>query len=133
MARLPFGQPVREPRLARAALVWVDLALERLHLLLTQIAETVEALGDDEAVPHLLEAAEGALRGLEWPSSTQDYVARIAPSRQQQTIWRLPEVSPEPPGTRCVPARERRSGRGRAGGRTQGASAPLPAARAGSR
>ena len=35
VARAPFGQPVGDPRLAEAALIHVDLAVERLLLLLT--------------------------------------------------------------------------------------------------
>ena len=94
--RLPFGQPVATPRLARAALLWLDPAVCRLERRLTLIAETVEALKDHEANPHLLEAAEQALRSLQWPSATADYVARVAPSRAQQTIWRLPETVAHP-------------------------------------
>jgi alpha-mannosidase len=96
VARLPFGQPVREPRLERAELIWVDLAVERLTLLLTQIAEAARTLASEECVPRLLEIAETALRGLDWPSTTRAYVARVAPSRRQQTIWRLPETAANP-------------------------------------
>ena len=98
VSRLPFGQPVRAPKLERAMFVWVDLAVEALHRLLTQIAEAIEALGADEVVPHLLESAEEALRSLDWPSNSQAYVARIAPSSRQQTIWRLPPVDEDPAG-----------------------------------
>src|SRR6185437_1112009 len=48
VARLPFGEPVRAPRLNRANLVWVDLAVDRPHLLLTQVAETIEVLSGHE-------------------------------------------------------------------------------------
>jgi alpha-mannosidase len=98
VAHAPFGQPVGDPRLAEAALIHVDLAVEQLNLLLTLVAETVEALADEEVSALLLDAAETALRGLDWPSSTPEYIARIAPSRQQRTIWRLPEVVSDPPG-----------------------------------
>ncbi len=98
VARRPFGQPVRGPRFKRAAFLRIDLALERFHLLLTQISETVQALSEDEAATPLLEAAETALRALDWPSLTPDYVSRISPSRASQTIWRLPPVAPSPPG-----------------------------------
>jgi alpha-mannosidase len=94
--RLPFGQPVAAPRLGRAALVWLDAPVCRLERRLTLIAETVEALKDHEASAHLLDAAEEALRALQWPSATADYVARVAPSRAQQTIWRLPETIAHP-------------------------------------
>ncbi len=89
---------MREPKLERAALLRIDRPVERLHLLLTQIAETVEALAGDDVVPHLLDAAEAALRALGWPSASLDYAARLAPSRQQQTIWRQPPLPSAPPG-----------------------------------
>ena len=31
VARLPFGQPVREPRLTAAHVAWIDLAVDALH------------------------------------------------------------------------------------------------------
>ena len=98
VARAPFGQPVRAPALAKAEFAWVDLEVEALLRLLTQIVETAATLAGDEAVPHLLDAAETALRALRWPSHTPDYVARIAPTPRMQTVWRLPEVVPDPPG-----------------------------------
>ena len=96
VARLPFGQPVHAPRLNRAVVFWIDLPVERLHLLLTQVAEAVRALEDDEVTPHLMEAAERALRALDWPSRTPTYVARTSPAPAQQTIWRLPPLEPDP-------------------------------------
>jgi len=98
VARAPFGEPVRDPRLAVAALARIDHDVEALRLLLTLVAEAGAALDDQEVVAPMLEAAEAALRGLDWPSITPDYVARIAATRAQQTIWRLPEVSDDPPG-----------------------------------
>jgi alpha-mannosidase len=94
--RLPFGEPVRAPRLNRASLIWLDPAVDRLWLLLTQVAEAAEVLGEHEVVPHLLAAAEASLRGLDWPSATADYIARVAPARQQQRIWQLPELIAAP-------------------------------------
>jgi alpha-mannosidase len=98
VARAPFGQPVRDPALRRAEFAWIEPDLEALHRLLTQIGEAAQTLQADEAVPHLLDAGEAALRALRWPSLTADYVARMAPTRQMQTVWRLPPVSPDPPG-----------------------------------
>jgi len=98
VARAPFGQPARAPTLARAELAWVDFDVEALHRLLTQIVEAAATLGADEAVPHLLEAGEAALRALRWPSRTPDYVARMAPTARLQTVWRLPPVAADPPG-----------------------------------
>jgi alpha-mannosidase len=96
VARLPFGEPVRDPRLQRAALLRLDLAVCRFSQLLSLVAEAAETLGEHEAAPHLVEAAEAALRAIDWPSASADYIARIAPSRQQQTIWRRPEPIADP-------------------------------------
>jgi len=98
VARLPFGEPVREPRLNRANLIWLDTEVHKLWLLLSQVAETVEILANHDVVPHLLTAAEQTLRALDWPSATADYIARVAPSREQQRIWQLPELVDSPAG-----------------------------------
>jgi alpha-mannosidase len=98
VARLPFGEPVAEPRLNRAELIWLDLEVDRLHLLLKQIAETVEQLIDHEVAPLLLDAAEQAHRALEWPSETRDYIARFGDYSQQRGVWQLPELRADPPG-----------------------------------
>jgi alpha-mannosidase len=92
-AREPFGVPVRNPRLNRAVLQWIDTPVHRLHLLLTQIAEAAHALGAHNVVPHLLTVAENAQRGLDWPSATADYLTRTAPAPQQQRIWELPALN----------------------------------------
>ncbi len=98
VARAPFGQPVRAPTLARAELAWIEVEVEALHRLLSQIVEAAATLGADEAVPHLLEAGEAALRALRWPSHTPDYVARMSPTPRMQTVWRLPPTPADPPG-----------------------------------
>ena len=98
VARLPFGQPVREPRLERAELILLDSTVDRLALLVTLVVEAGQALGDHEVVAHMIEAAEAALRALAWPSATAAYIARVAPSRLHQTIWRLPPTDAHPPG-----------------------------------
>jgi alpha-mannosidase len=36
------------------------------------------------------------MRAILWPSASADYIARIAPSPEQQTIWRLPESIADP-------------------------------------
>ncbi len=104
--RLPFGHPVPKPHLVRAALLWLDPPVCRLERRLKLIAETIEALNAHEASAHLLDAAEEALRSLQWPSTTADYIARVAPSRAQQTIWRLPDLIDNPapltPGERAT-------------------------------
>lgn len=96
VARFPFGEPNRQPKLNRARLAWLDLPVHRLHLLLRQIVEAIEALGDHEAVPHMMDAAEAALLGLDWPSATLPYVARTANAELQQKIWQLPELIENP-------------------------------------
>ncbi|WP_160003360.1 glycoside hydrolase family 38 C-terminal domain-containing protein [Rhizobium sp. 18055] len=98
VARLPFGEPVRAPRLERAAVIWLDGAVDQLWLLLRQICEAVDILEGHEVIPHLLDIAEAAMRGLDWPSSTSAYIARTAPSPGQQKIWQLPELDASPEG-----------------------------------
>lgn len=98
VARKPFGQPVREPKLTAARLARIDWPVHRLHLLLRQVAEAIRILGEHEVTPHLFEAAETALRGLDWPSDTETYIARVAPSEQQRTVWHLPETKEDPAG-----------------------------------
>lgn len=95
-ARDPFGVPNRAPRLNRAVLQWIDRPVHRLHLLFHQIAEACDALRGNAVVPHLLDAAERAQQSLDWPSATADYIARIAPSGQQQSIWELPPLVANP-------------------------------------
>ncbi len=98
VARAPFGQPVAAPALRRAELAWIDVEVEALHRLLTQIIEAAATLGGAEVVPHLIDAGEAALRALRWPSRTPDYIARMAPTPRMQTVWRLPPVDADPPG-----------------------------------
>ena len=82
VARLPFGVPNRDARLARARLIRLDPDLAELTLLLTQVAETADELAGHEVVPPLLAAAEATLAELDWPTATAAYVARVAPSRR---------------------------------------------------
>ncbi|MCT7378055.1 alpha-mannosidase [Chelativorans salis] len=99
VARLPFGVPSRDARLARARIVRIDPELCDFALLVTQVAETAEVLQMHEAVPPLLSAGEAALARLDWPSATEAYVARVAPGTEMQKVWQLPaELLPEPPG-----------------------------------
>jgi alpha-mannosidase len=98
VARLPFGEPVPEPRLERAELIWLDTGVDRLHTLLQLVAETVKQLLDHEVAPLLLDAAEDAQRSLDWPSATQDYIARFGDYTQHRSIWQLPELAQNPPG-----------------------------------
>jgi alpha-mannosidase len=98
VARLPFGEPVREPRFIGARLYWRDTALATLRDRLQLVAETCDELIDHEVAPHLIAAAEAALYALDWPSGSADYNARFAPQRGQQKIWELPPLKANPDG-----------------------------------
>ncbi len=98
VARFPFGEPNRAPKLNRARLIWLDEPVHRLHLLLQQIGEAADILDGHEAVPHLIDAAEQALRSLDWPSDTSAYISRTASAAMQQKIWELPELQDNPAG-----------------------------------
>ncbi len=108
VARRQFGQPVRDPRLSRAALLRIDRPVELLHLLVTQIIEVAQALGDDEAAPPMVEAAEVALRSLDWPSHTPDYIARIAQLAHVADDLAAAGGRPRPAGPRRLCPRQRR-------------------------
>lgn len=79
VARRAFGQWVEDPRLRRAELRRVEpdlIAFARTAALAIDLAA---ALGEHEASPLLLEAVEEALARLDWPTRTQDVVARESP------------------------------------------------------
>ena len=59
----------------------------------------VSTLGNHAAVPHLLTVAEACQRSLDWPSGTEDYIARMAPS-------------PRAAEDLAAAARQQRAGRG---------------------
>lgn len=73
-----FGSHVSEPRLTRAALVVPEVEVRGLELDLAVIAEACLALGDHDAVPHLLDALQEAssVLGRSWPTHTGTVVAR---------------------------------------------------------
>ncbi len=99
VARLPFGAPNRDPRLGRARVVHVDVALERLVRRLRLASDAAEALDGHDAARGLVEAAARALRVLEWPSATADYVARQAETPLLANVWELPAgLDAHPPG-----------------------------------
>ena len=99
VARLPFGEPNRDARLATARAVWVDVALERLVRRFELVLEAGRALGDRDPARVLVEAAATSLRVLSWPSATGPYVARQADTPSLQNVWRLPDgLDPRPPG-----------------------------------
>jgi len=98
VARLPFGVPNRDARLARARIAWIDLELDEVVLLLRQVAETATELAGHEVVQPMLAAAEEALARLDWPTATAPYVARVAPGAEMQRVWQLPAgLDPAPP------------------------------------
>ena len=99
VARLPFGVPNRNARLGATALVWLETGLADFILLIRQVIEAADALGDHDAVEPMLAAAEQAFAGIDWPSSTEDYLARMQSSAEQQRIWQLPTgLSIDPDG-----------------------------------
>ena len=98
VARFPFGEPNRAPKLNKARLIWLDEPVHRLHLLLQQIGEAADVLEGHEVLPHLIDAAERALRGLDWPSDTSAYISRTSAEAMQQKIWELPELQDNPAG-----------------------------------
>ena len=53
---------------------------------------------DHEVAPLLLDAAESVHRSLDWPSATQDYIARFGDYTQRRSIWQLPKLEQNPPG-----------------------------------
>ncbi len=100
VARLPFGEPVREPRVGAARLAWIDGPVHRLTLLLRQVEEAATVLDGHEVVAHLIAAGERTLVALDWPSATAAYVSRTAAAPEQQRIWQLPPLEPDPAGLR---------------------------------
>lgn len=116
VARLPFGEPNREPRLAVARVVEVEPELERLVRLLQLVMEAAReprpeaapadasGAGAQGAVASLgstgpgaaglagslAEAAARALALLDWPSATWAYLSRVAGTPQMRNVWELP-------------------------------------------
>jgi alpha-mannosidase len=98
VARQPFGEPNRTPRLERARVVWLDTAVDEFARQLALVLEAVGVLADDPA-DVLLSCAERALAAADWPSGTGAYLARTAATPVMQTVWELPgELDPAPPG-----------------------------------
>lgn len=107
VARMPFGVPVRDPRLIRSRLVLVEPSIERFARQLAMVVQAVSALGTEDVVDPLLDAADKAIDLLIWPSASDDYVARVIPTPLMQEIWDLPAGLPlTPPG---LTANERHS------------------------
>lgn len=98
VARLPFGAPNRDARLAVARLVYVDRALQRLNLQLGLVLDAAETLEGYEVESELLAVAERALAELDWPSGTESVLARTQRSKEMLSVWQLPPLPPEGPG-----------------------------------
>jgi alpha-mannosidase len=107
VARLPFGEPVREPRLTRRPSRLDRPAGARTRPAAAPGFGSRDHLGAHEVVPHLITAAEHAFSALDWPSATQDYVARTAPQHGQQKIWQLPPLKANPGRPAPGPPRQR--------------------------
>lgn len=94
-----FGQHNPNPRLARASLVATHPEVRDLVADLDALIGAARALGDHEAVPHLLAVAEKALGMLEWPSNSDAYQARLWQGsmgrNMAQSLWNLPGDAPE--------------------------------------
>lgn len=97
VARLPFGVPNRAARLARARLVWLELHLQTLIRRLGLVHHAALTLAHEEVAEALVGCAERALRGLEWPSATRDYLARVSGGDEMKRMWRAPQGLPEHP------------------------------------
>jgi alpha-mannosidase len=98
VARLPFGMPNRDARLATARVVWIDDVLEGLVRRLALVLEAGRALPGEIALA-VAEAAARALRELDWPSATLPYVARVAGTEDLRNVWELPAgLDAAPPG-----------------------------------
>jgi alpha-mannosidase len=95
VARLPFGAPNRDARIARARITHVDADLERLAVRLQLVREAAHALDRHE----LIDAAAAALAVLRWPSATGPYLSRHAGTPFMRELWELPPgLDPRPPG-----------------------------------
>lgn len=98
VARSPFGQPNRDPRLERARLVLIDPVVEEYARYLRLVIETIGILPADDVVDGLLTAAERSLDGIDWPSATLPYLSRHAESSEMRSIWEPPAgLEPHPP------------------------------------
>jgi alpha-mannosidase len=94
-----FGMNNPRPHLERASMVAAHPEVRALVTDLDVLLGAARALGDHEAVPHLLAVAEKALDTLEWPSGSDAYQARLWQGSMgrdaAQYMWNLPEDRPE--------------------------------------
>ncbi len=98
-ARLAFGAPNRDARLAAARARWIDLDLETFVLRLELVLELGRELGEHPAVGAVLDAARRALGSLAWPTASVPFVSRQADTAQLLNVWELPpHLEPRPAG-----------------------------------
>jgi alpha-mannosidase len=91
VARLAFGAPHPDPRLARARLALIDLPLERLVRRLDLLALAASELPDHDAAEGLVRAGERAVRALRLPSATRAYLSRVRHTPAMRLVWELPQ------------------------------------------
>ena len=76
VAKGPFGQAVREPRLTRAELIWTEPDVGALTRTLRLTADLAAEIEGHELADELLELAETTMARLVWPTRTLDVVGR---------------------------------------------------------
>lgn len=112
-----WGEMVPEPRIERAALVVPEREVRGLERDLWVSLEAARQLGEHDAVPLLLDAAEEAFASLagSWPTATDVFLPRHLrrySSAGERLPWSLPEdpgsVTPLPPEARQAVRRARR-------------------------
>jgi alpha-mannosidase len=79
VARRAFGEWVEDPRLRRAELRRIEPELVDFARTAGLAIDLAAAIGEHEASPLLLEAVEEALARIDWPTRTDDVVARVSP------------------------------------------------------
>jgi alpha-mannosidase len=149
-----WGSRVAEPRLERASLVVPEVGVRALERNLAAVLAACEELGDHDAVAHLLDAVDAALRALDagWPSGAEaararylrgyseaagDGLSSLPPNiagrvrggvRGMRSLWSVPsapgELEPLPEEARRAVERAR----GALAGRLKGIKAEYPPA-----
>ncbi|HEY3797295.1 MAG TPA: glycoside hydrolase family 38 C-terminal domain-containing protein [Caulobacteraceae bacterium] len=76
VAKGPFGAPIREPRLVRAALIRIEPALDDFVRTLTLAIDLAVEIESHELGPILLEVAEDAMARVRLPTHTENVVGR---------------------------------------------------------
>lgn len=94
VARLPFGVPNVEAKLAHAYATWLEDDLAKLIRLLKLVFETAQTLvkHNPDASDALLSTTETTLALLDWPSESGPYLTRTARSEDVQKLWAFPPI-----------------------------------------